>query len=285
MPLSRDSGGAEEEEEEEEEDGPGSLVEKETLDMALSVTKKEEEELEHMFEQVRVSAAKTEERLPKIMLSPRDDSSSAVSRPLRDKLADADGKGLMPSRSNPSTPRSSLGGSSGIPRFVRNPKARSLANGAVHRRVMQKQAGSPTETAASDFSRDKSRSSSSLSALRMKTSGSRKNSRSDTSINLIGCNKRSKEYGHVKSKVREYIDEVKRLSAASKRNNNKIGSNSFQLSPGKKSLSMSNLAAEEERSAHRQPSSRELQITRLLLKTFYLLIFGVLKFSTLKTQL
>ena len=258
MPLSRDSGGAEEEVEE-EEDGPGSLVEKETLDMALSVTKKEEEELEHMFEQVRVSAATMEERLPKIMLSPRDDSSSAVSRPLRDKLADAEGKVLMPSRSNPSTPRSSLGGSSGIPRFVRNPKARSLANGAVHRRVMQKQAGSPTETAASDFSRDKSRSSSSLSALRMKTSGSRKNSRSDTSINLIGCNKRSKEYGHVKSKVREYIDEVKRLSAASKRNNSSIG-DSFQLSPGRKSLSMSNLAAEEERGAHRQPSTRELQI-------------------------
>ena len=65
----------------------------------------------------------------------------------------------LASRSNPATPRSSLGGGggSGILRFVRNPKARSLANnGAVHRRVMQKQSGSPEE-AASDFSRDKSR--------------------------------------------------------------------------------------------------------------------------------
>ena len=68
-----------------EEDGPGSLVGKETLDAAaaLSVTRDEEEELERMFEQVRVSnAKKNEERLPKIMLSPREES---VTRPLRDK--------------------------------------------------------------------------------------------------------------------------------------------------------------------------------------------------------
>ena len=89
MPPCRDSGGVDA-----EEDGPGSLVEKETLDKAISVTKDEEEELEHMFEQVRVSDAKTEERIPKIMLSPREESTPAVSRPLRDKLAD----GLMPSR-------------------------------------------------------------------------------------------------------------------------------------------------------------------------------------------
>ena len=58
---------------------------KETLDAAaaLSVTRDEEEELERMFEQVRVSnAKKNEERLPKIMLSPREES---VTRPLRDK--------------------------------------------------------------------------------------------------------------------------------------------------------------------------------------------------------
>ena len=72
----------------EEEDGPGSLVGKETLDAAaaLSVTRDEEEELERMFEQVRVSnaiaAKKNEERLPKIMLSPREET---VTRPLRDK--------------------------------------------------------------------------------------------------------------------------------------------------------------------------------------------------------
>ena len=42
------------------------------------------EELERMFEQVRVSnaAKKNEERLPKIMLSPREET---VTRPLRDK--------------------------------------------------------------------------------------------------------------------------------------------------------------------------------------------------------
>ena len=83
---------------------------------------------------------------------------------------DGIGKGLMPSRSSPATPRNSLGAaalSSGIPRFVRNPKARSLAGGAVHRRLAQKQAASPLEEEASaEFSRDKSRSSSSLSALR-----------------------------------------------------------------------------------------------------------------------
>ena len=80
---------------------------------------------------------------------------------------DGIGKGLMPSRSSPATPRNSLGAasSSGIPRFVRNPKARSMASGAVHRRLAQKQAVSPEDTSA-DFSRDKSRSSSSLSALR-----------------------------------------------------------------------------------------------------------------------
>ena len=81
---------------------------------------------------------------------------------------DGIGKGLMPSRSSPATPRNSLGAasSSGIPRFVRNPKARSMAGGAVHRRVAQKQAASPPEDTSADFSRDKSRSSSSLSALR-----------------------------------------------------------------------------------------------------------------------
>ena len=129
---------------------------------------------------MRVSTER-EERRPKIVLSPRE-GPGQVSRPLRDKLAlDDGGRGLMPSRSNPGTPRSSLGSSSGIPRFVRNPKARPLANGAVHRRVMQKQAGS--SEAAPDFSRDKSRSSSSLSAIRMKGGGggsARKNSRSDT---------------------------------------------------------------------------------------------------------
>ena len=127
---------------------------------------------------MRVSTER-EERRPKIVLSPRE-GPGQVSRPLRDKLAlDDGGRGLMPSRSNPGTPRSSLGSSSGIPRFVRNPKARPLANGAVHRRVMQKQAESPE---ASVFSRDKSRSSSSLSAIRMKGGGgaARKNSRSDT---------------------------------------------------------------------------------------------------------
>ena len=98
---------------------------------------------------------------------------------------------------------------------------------------------------------------------RMKASGTRKNSRSDTSLNLIGSGsgsrRRSREYGHVKSKVREYIDEVKRLSSASSRKKSE-NSNSFQLSPGRKSLSMSNLAAEEEEGMgahHRQPSSRE----------------------------
>ena len=70
-----------------EEDGPGSLVGKETLDAAaaLSVTRDEEEELERMFEQVRVSnaaAKNNDERLPKIMLSPREET---VTRPLRDK--------------------------------------------------------------------------------------------------------------------------------------------------------------------------------------------------------
>ena len=54
------------------------------------------------------------------------------------------------------------------------------------------------------------------------------------------------------NKVRAYIDEVKMLSSAkSKKENN------FHLS---KSLSMSNLAAEEEEGMgahHRQPSSRE----------------------------
>ena len=82
-----------------------------------------------------------------------------------------------------------------------------------------------------------------------------------SSINLVGCSRRGREYGHVKSKVREYIDEVKRLSASRKGNGG--GGSSFQLSPGRKSLSMSNLAAEEEGSTHRQPSSRELQFTRL----------------------
>ena len=103
----------------------------------------------------------------------------------------------------------------------------------------------------------------------MKPSGARKNSRSDTSLNLIGSGsgggrrRSSREYGHVKSKVREYIDEVKRLSssASSKRKKSDNSSNSFQLSPGRKSLSMSNLAAEEEEEGmgahHRQPSSRE----------------------------
>ena len=131
---------------------------------------------------MRVSTER-EERRPKIVLSPRE-GPGQVSRPLRDKLSlDDGGRGLMPSRSNPRTPRSSLGSSSGIPRFVRNPKARPLANGAVHRRVMQKQAGSlEAAGASSDFSRDKSRSSSSLSAIRMKGGGgaARKNSRSDT---------------------------------------------------------------------------------------------------------
>ena len=65
----------------------------------------------------------------------------------------------------------------------------------------------------------------------------------------------------MKSKVREYIDEVKRLSSsASSRKKSENSSNSFQLSPGRKSLSMSNLAAEEEEGMgahHRQPSSRE----------------------------
>ena len=72
-----------------EEDGPGSLVGKETLDAAaaLSVTRDEEEELERMFEHVRLSnaaiaAKKNDERFPKIMLSPREES---VTRPLRDK--------------------------------------------------------------------------------------------------------------------------------------------------------------------------------------------------------
>ena len=70
-----------------EEDGPGSLVGKETLDAAaLSVTRDEEEELERMFEQVRVSnaiaAKNNDERLPKIMLSPREET---VTRSLRDK--------------------------------------------------------------------------------------------------------------------------------------------------------------------------------------------------------
>ena len=67
----------------------------------------------------------------------------------------------------------------------------------------------------------------------MKASGTRKNSRSDTSLNLIGSGSRrrsSREYGHVKSKVREYIDEVKRLSssASSKRKKSENSSNSFQ---------------------------------------------------------
>ena len=101
----------------------------------------------------------------------------------------------------------------------------------------------------------------------MKASGARKNSRSDTSLNLIGSGsggsrrRSSKEYGHVKSKVREYIDEVKRLSssASSRKKSENSNCNSFQLSPGRKSLSMSNLAAEEEGMGahHRQPSSRE----------------------------
>ena len=68
----------------------------------------------------------------------------------------------------------------------------------------------------------------------MKPSGTRKNSRSDTSLNLIGSGsgsrrRSSREYGHVKSKVREYIDEVKRLaSSASSRKKSENNSNSFQ---------------------------------------------------------
>jgi hypothetical protein len=49
-----------------------------------------------------------------------------------------------------------------------------------------------------------------------------------------------REYSHVKSKVREYIAEVKRLPSS------KAAHRSFQLSPSRKSFSMSNLAAEGE---------------------------------------
>ncbi len=207
---------------------------------------------------------------PKI-LSPRD--ASTVSRQLK-KVSD---EMLLPSRSDAGTPRQSsvdesfqlstvkdahptksaaqtsvtASAKSAIPRFVRKHQSRiqKPSYSPVQKKVLQSQshqapaAECREESAGGDilnapklpsnFNRTKSRSVTSLLYTSGLSAGS-KNSRSDGSLNLVG---KKREYRHVKSKVREYIEEVRRLPSRR------------QPSPPsltRKSLSLSNLAVEGE---------------------------------------
>ena len=188
---------------------------------------------------------------PKILDSPRDLQVPAVP-PLK-RLSGEIGPEFLPSRSNPGTPRTAnnpeethlsipadvptiAAKKSAIPRYVRNPRSKSFSPSPVLRKTKQSNnAFADAAPRCCQVSREKSQSISNLAMSPSLGDGNAaKNSRSDPNLNLVGG---KNAFKHVKSKVRQYIEDVKNLSKTKEEK-------SFQLSPGRKSLSMSNLGSE-----------------------------------------
>lgn len=209
---------------------------------------------------------------PKIR-SPRDIAnvkSGGKLRKISDEMATA-----LPSRSNPPTPREAAvehKTSSKIPRYVRNAASTTNRGCPVERRVKQSQ----WDRSAKRLGHNRSHSASNLSRLSVRDyHGQRRDSHSSgvdiepvtlmKRVRSSSCDSLSRlarqelaghkaDYSHVQSKVKAYIEGVNHIRRPSRKHDDPYGK-SFVLSPGRKSLSMSNIYADDNNQNSSQLSS------------------------------
>lgn len=192
----------------------------------------DEEEIEKMFEEI---SHRNEDKivpknndhdnpsLPKIVISPRNQD-------------EEDEEAVIPE------PRQKRNSASAIPRFMRNQhRSKSFSPSPVERRTITKSSTRGRFNHRAPPGR--SHSSAHLSRMNLVKSP-RSCSKSDGNLARISQTPflagKKLEFPHVESKVKHYIEDIKKLSA----NNNNNKTRNFNLSGGRKSQSLSNLAME-----------------------------------------